>query len=64
MTRFEEEIDSLEEQLHDLEQIRSTTEAKADENGRFVYDTIVDMIQMLRDRYAKERARRMSKHKT
>jgi len=61
MTRFEEEIDSLEEQLHDLDQIRSTTEAKADENGRFVYNTIVAMIQMLRERYAQERARRMSK---
>ena len=61
MTRFEEEIDSLEEQLHDLEQIRPTVEAKADENGRFVYDTIVAMIQILRDRYKEERARRMSK---
>jgi len=64
MTRFEEEIDSLEEQLHDLDQIRTTTEAKADENGRFVYNTIVAMIQMLRDRYAQELARRMSEHKT
>lgn len=64
MTRFEEEIDSLEEQLHDLEQIRATAEAKADENGRFVYNTIVAMIQMLRDGYVQERARRMSKQQT
>lgn len=64
MTRFEEVIDSLEEQLHDLEQIRSTTESKADENGRFIYDTIVTMIQMLHDRYAQERARRVKKQKT
>lgn len=60
MSQFEQEISSLDEQLHDLEQIKTTAEAKADANGRFVYATIVRMIQVLRDSYAQELTRRRS----
>lgn len=58
IAQFEQEIGSLDEQLQDLEQIRDDAETKGDENGHFVYATIVQMIRMLRDRYARELERR------
>lgn len=60
MAQFAQEIGSLDEQLQDLEQIRTEAEAKADENGRFVYAAIVRMIRTLRDDYAAELERRRS----
>lgn len=56
--QFEHEISSLEEQLEDLEHIKTDAEQTADENGQFVYKTIVQMIQMLRDTYTSELERR------
>ncbi|HOJ15231.1 MAG TPA: PadR family transcriptional regulator [Deltaproteobacteria bacterium] len=56
--QFEQEISSLEEQLEDLEQIRPEVEARGEEDGLFIFSTIVDLIQTLRDRYTGELARR------
>ncbi|MCE5273528.1 MAG: PadR family transcriptional regulator, partial [Deltaproteobacteria bacterium] len=52
--QFEKEISSLEEQLQDLELIKPEVKIRSDENGMFIYSTIVELIQMLRDRYAGE----------
>jgi DNA-binding PadR family transcriptional regulator len=52
--QFEQEISSLEEQLQDLEQIREDVEQRSDEDGLFIYSTIVGMIEMLKDRYTRE----------
>jgi DNA-binding PadR family transcriptional regulator len=60
ITQFDQEICSLEEQLEDLEQIKSDAEQLGDENGQFVYRTIVNLIQMLRDTYSAELKRRIS----
>ena len=54
------EIGSLEEQLEDLEQIRPSSEAYGDENGRFILDTIVAMLELLQNRYREELERRVS----
>ncbi len=56
--QFEQEISSLEEQLEDLEQIKMDSEFEGDEDGRFIFSTIVSMIETLRDRYAAELERR------
>ena len=56
--QFEHEISSLEEQLEDLEHIKTDAEQTGDENGQFVYKTIVRMIQMLKDTYESELKRR------
>jgi DNA-binding PadR family transcriptional regulator len=52
--QFETEISSLEEQLEDLSQIKDDAEHLADENGQFIYGTIVKLIEMLRDVYRAE----------
>jgi DNA-binding PadR family transcriptional regulator len=52
--QFEQEIGSLEEQLQDLEHIRAEVEQRSDENGDFIFSTIVGMIQMLKERYSEE----------
>jgi DNA-binding PadR family transcriptional regulator len=56
--QFEKELSSLEEQLQDLEHIREDVEQRSDEDGLFIYSTIVNMIQMLKDRYTSELERR------
>lgn len=57
--QLEAEIASLEEQLEDLDQIRPTSDAESDENGRFIFNTIVAMLELLRDRYAEELQKRI-----
>ncbi len=52
--QFEQEISSLEEQLEDLEHIRAEVEQRKDDNGDFIFSTIVEMIRMLKERYTKE----------
>jgi DNA-binding PadR family transcriptional regulator len=52
--QFETEISSLEEQLEDLSQIKDDADTLADENGQFIYGTIVKLIEMLRDSYSSE----------
>ncbi len=59
--QFEQEISSLDEQLEDLDQIKPESEREGDENGRFIFSTIVSMIEMLKDRYAAELERRKKK---
>ena len=56
--QFENEISSLEEQLEDLDHIKDDAVQLGDENGQFVYQTIVKMIQMLKDTYSSELERR------
>lgn len=58
IARFEQEICSLDEQLQDLELIRSEVIERGEEDGLFIFSTIVDMIQMLKNRYNDELARR------
>ena len=60
--QFEQEIGSLEEQLEDLEQIRVVSEHEGDENGWFVFSTIVCLIEMLRGRYTAELERRKTEY--
>ncbi len=56
--QFEQEISSLDEQLEDLAQIRSVVNDRGDEDGHFIFSTIVEMIQMLKNRYTTALARR------
>ena len=56
--QFEKELSSLEEQLQDLEQIREDVEQRNDENGLFIYCTIVNLIEMLKERYSRELEKR------
>ncbi|HVN72102.1 MAG TPA: PadR family transcriptional regulator [Desulfomonilia bacterium] len=60
--QFDQEISSLEEQLADLEQIRAEVEDRSDDDGLFIYSTIVGMIQMLKERYISELKRRREGH--
>ncbi len=59
--QFENEISSLDEQLEDLRLINESAKDKSDENGKFIYETIVGMFEMLRKRYSAELARRNRK---
>jgi DNA-binding PadR family transcriptional regulator len=61
---FEREISSLDEQLQDLEQIRAEVEARDEEDGLFIFSTIVEMIQTLKNRYAQELAVRRKRLET
>jgi len=56
--QFEREIGSLDEQLNDLDQIRSEVEERGDPDGVFIFSAIVDLIQTLRARYSEELERR------
>lgn len=56
--QFEQEISSLDEQLEDLEQIRAEVNERGEEDGLFIFSAIVEMIRMLKNRYADELARR------
>jgi DNA-binding PadR family transcriptional regulator len=56
--QFEQEISSLEEQLQDLEHIQEEVEEKSDEDGHFIYSTIVNLIEMLKERYSRELEKR------
>jgi DNA-binding PadR family transcriptional regulator len=58
MRQFEQEISSLEEQLEDLGNIRQEVVERSDEEGMFIYSTIVEMIQMLKNRYTSELKKR------
>jgi DNA-binding PadR family transcriptional regulator len=58
LQQFEQELSSLEEQLQDLELIREDVEQRSDEDGLFIYNTIINMIQMLKERYTEDLGRR------
>jgi len=60
---FQAEIQSLEEQLANLETSRSTVEEQADENGRFIYKTALAVLEGLKASYAGELKRRKSENK-
>jgi DNA-binding PadR family transcriptional regulator len=62
LRQFEQEISSLEEQLQDLEHIREDVEQRSDEDGLFIYSTIVNLIEMLKDRYSRELEKRRAAH--
>jgi len=56
--QFEQEIISLDEQLEDFEQVKPIVDQEGNEDGYFIYSTIVSFIQLLRDRYSAELERR------
>ncbi|MBN2538416.1 MAG: PadR family transcriptional regulator [Deltaproteobacteria bacterium] len=58
LRQFEQEILSLDEQLEDFEQVKSVVEQEGNEDGNFIYATIVSFLQLLRDRYSAELERR------
>jgi DNA-binding PadR family transcriptional regulator len=60
LEQFEKEIGSLEEQLEDLEHMKDNALRQGDENGQFIYQVIVGMIEMLKEAYSRELDRRKS----
>lgn len=58
LRQFEREIISLDEQLEDFEQVKSVVREEGNEDGNFIYATIVSLLQLLRDRYSAELERR------
>ncbi len=58
LEQFVSEISALDEQLEDLRQMEIETCEVADENGRFVLLTIIDMLEGLKAKYAEELRRR------
>jgi len=61
--QFENEIGSLDEQLEDLSHMKDDAERQADENGQFIYGTIVSLLEMLRDVYSAELDKRRKPRK-
>jgi len=55
---FQAEIESLEEQLGNLEASRPTVVEQADENGRFIYETALSVLEGLKASYNRELSRR------
>ena len=51
---FEKEIQSIEETLGDLENLKNTVEERADVHGRFIYRTTVMMLETLQKAYLDE----------
>ncbi len=51
---FEKEIQSIEETLGDLENLKSTVEERADVHGRFIYRTTVMMLETMQKAYLDE----------
>jgi DNA-binding PadR family transcriptional regulator len=51
---FEKEINSLQEQIDDLEMMETNVNEKADEYGQFCYRTALHLLQTLRDCYTTE----------
>jgi DNA-binding PadR family transcriptional regulator len=49
---FEKEINSLQEQIDDLEMMEEKVNEKADEYGQFCYRTALHLLRTLRDSYA------------
>ena len=60
--QFEQEIGSLDEQLAELEQLRGEVEKSSDENGDFIFTTIVEMIRTLREHYSRELVKRKGRN--
>ncbi|HOO89892.1 MAG TPA: PadR family transcriptional regulator [Syntrophales bacterium] len=56
--QFEQEILSIEEQLEDFEQVKSVVKQEGNEDGNFIYATVVSLLQLLRDRYSAELEKR------
>jgi len=55
---FEKEINSLQEQIDNLETMEDAVKEKADENGAFCYHTAIHILRTLCDWYDKEMERR------
>ena len=51
---FEKEIESVQEQLGDIENAESTVASQADAHGRFVYRTAALLLRTLKDAYTRE----------
>ncbi len=59
--QFENEIISIDEQLEELEARQIAVTRDDDEDGTFIYETIVHFIKALKKRYEKELKRRLEK---
>jgi len=55
---FEKEIQSVEETLGDLKNLKITVESSADENGQFIYRTTVLLLETMQKAYRAELARK------
>lgn len=51
---LQKEINSIDEQLAELASVLPDVQDKADEHGRFIYDTTILLLQTLQDAYSKE----------
>lgn len=58
---FEEEINSLQEQIDNLETMEGRVTEKADEYGEFCYRTALHLLRTLRDCYTNELKRKKAK---
>lgn len=56
--QFQNEIHSIDEQLEELEERKNAVDRDNDEDGTFIYETIVHFIKALRKRYENELSRR------
>ena len=59
VAEFEKEIQSVEETLGDLKNLKSTVAFHADEHGQFIYHTTVLLLETMRKAYKAELARKI-----
>lgn len=60
---FEKEIQSIEEALGDLKNLKDTVEEQADEHGQFIYRTTVLLLETTKKAYLEELSRRRRRKK-
>ena len=58
---FEKEIQSIEETLGDLKNLKDTVESRADEHGQFIYRTTLLLLETRHKIYQDELSRRKKK---
>jgi DNA-binding PadR family transcriptional regulator len=59
---FEKEIQSIEETLGDLKNLKSTVESRADEHGQFVYRTTLLLLETMQRAYLDELSKKKGKN--
>lgn|GEM_PF-248292 len=64
LEQFAAEIESLESQLQELKGMRERVETQADPNGRFAYETAVQVVSFLIEWYRKEWEKRRRERTT
>ena len=58
VTEFEKEIQSIEETVGDLKNLKDTVESQADEHGQFIYRTTVLLFETMQKAYLDELSRK------